>query len=373
VDLDLSDEQVWVEESINTLLERQWPAAESAWQAGEAERRRLWESCVEFGLLGGAEGQLGAIELCLVARALGGHLASVPFLGSVGVRYALAPLAAELPDGFSALLDRGARLSIALLEPRGGWSLSGIAATVQSNRLTGTKVAVEHVADVDYLTVVARAGDGWGLALVPSGSVGIEQTPQSSLDATVPFSRVEFVDAQVEAVLDDALADAAIDRLISVGGILAAAEAVGAAGGIFAEARRYAAERRQFGRTIGSNQALRHLMADLHVRQASGWSTTLFAAAALDDGIPGARQTASVAKAYVSRAVREVAHGSMQIFGGIAFTEEHPAHRFLRRIIVREQQFGDAAHHERELGRSLVAEAAQRERPADPAPSVTVR
>ena len=100
-------------------------------------------------------------------------------------------------------------------------------------------------------------------------------------------------------------------------------------------------------------------MSDLHVRQASGWSTTLFAAAALDDGMPGARQTASVAKAYVSRAAREVAHGSMQVFGGIAFTEEHPAHRFLRRIIVREQQFGDAAHHERELGRSLAAAATQ--------------
>jgi hypothetical protein len=114
-------------------------------------------------------------------------------------------------------------------------------------------------------------------------------------------------------------------------------------------------------------------MADLHVRQASGWSTTLFAAAALDDGIPGAQQTASVAKAYVSRAAREVAHGAMQVFGGIAFTEEHPAHRFLRRIIAREQQFGDAAHHERELGRSMAASAALGERGADLAPPIKER
>ena len=84
MDLELSDEQVWIEESINTLLDRQWPAAEAAWQAGEAERARLWESLVEFGLLGGAGTDLGAIELCLVARAVGGHLASVPLLGSVG-------------------------------------------------------------------------------------------------------------------------------------------------------------------------------------------------------------------------------------------------------------------------------------------------
>jgi alkylation response protein AidB-like acyl-CoA dehydrogenase len=62
----------------------------------------------------------------------------------------------------------------------------------------------------------------------------------------------------------------------------------------------------------------------------------------------------------------------MQVFGGIAFTEEHPAHRFLRRIVVREQQFGDAAHHERELGKSLAERAGNRERDVAPDPAVHV-
>ena len=361
MDLELSDEQVWIEESINTLLDRQWPAAQDAWQAGEAERTRLWGSLVEFGLLSGAGTDLGAIELCLVARALGAHLASVPLLGSVGVRYALAPFAAELPEGLGAVLAGEDRLSIALLEPGGDWSVSSTRATVESNRLTGNKSAVEHAAGVDRLAVVALVDGEPGLALVRCQSPGVVLTPQTGLDQTVPFSRAAFVDAEVEAVLERELAEMIVDRLISVAGLLAAAEAIGAAAATFEQARRYASERRQFGRTIGSNQALRHLMADLHVRQASGWSTTLFAAAALDDGMPRARQTASVAKAYVSRAARDVAQGAMQVFGGIAFTEEHPAHRFLRRIIVREQQFGDAAHHERELGRSLAA-AATRQR-----------
>ena len=74
--------------------------------------------------------------------------------------------------------------------------------------------------------------------------------------------------------------------------------------------------------------------------------------------MPDALRTAAIAKAYVARAAREVAHGALQVFGGIAFTEEHQAHRFLRRIIVREQQFGDAAHHERELGRAPRASSA---------------
>ena len=70
-------------------------------------------------------------------------------------------------------------------------------------------------------------------------------------------------------------------------------------------------------------------------------------------GRADALQTASIAKAYTARATREVAHGALQVFGGIAFTAEHPAHRYLRRIIVRGGQFGTAADHERSLGREL--------------------
>ena len=145
----------------------------------------------------------------------------------------------------------------------------------------------------------------------------------------------------------------------AVGTLVAAAESVGAAERMLADARDYAAERKQFGRTIGSNQALRHLLADMYVRRVSAWSTVLYAAAALDDDLPDAQLTASIAKAYVARAAREIAHGALQVFGGIAFTEEHPAHRFLRRILARERQFGDAAFHERELGRALAARERQ--------------
>ena len=221
MDLELSDEQVWIEESVDTLLERQWPPAETAWQAGEVERARLWESLVEFGVLSGAaDGQLGAIELCLVARALGAHLGSAPFLGSVGVRYALAPFAAELPAGFAALLGGDSRLGVALLEPGGGWSMSDTRATVDSGRLTGTKTAVEHALDVDYLAVVARGGSEPVLALVPGVSPGIEVTPAPGLDVTVPLSRVGFVDATAEMIAGDELGEAIIERLITVAGLL---------------------------------------------------------------------------------------------------------------------------------------------------------
>jgi alkylation response protein AidB-like acyl-CoA dehydrogenase len=194
---------------------------------------------------------------------------------------------------------------------------------------------------------------------------GLRHEPQASLDPTVPLHRVSFDAAEVASLAEPDIAGDLIARLTALSGLLVSAEAIGAAAHLLGLARQYASERKQFGRTIGSNQALRHLLADLHVRQASGWSTVLYAAAALDDEIAGALQTASVAKAYVARAAREVAHGSMQVFGGIAFTAEHPAHRFLRRIVVREQQFGDAAHHEREIGRQL-AEGVGARQPAAP-------
>ena len=169
-------------------------------------------------MLGGAaDGQLGAIELCLVARALGAHLASVPLLGSVGVRYALAPVAAELPDGFAALLGGDSRVAIALLEPGGGWSASDARAAVEAGRLTGTKAAVEHAYDVDYLAVVARVDGEPALALVRGGTSGIEVTPASGLDLTVPLARIGFADAATEAVAGDEIGEASIDRLITVG------------------------------------------------------------------------------------------------------------------------------------------------------------
>ena len=72
-------------------------------------------------------------------------------------------------------------------------------------------------------------------------------------------------------------------------------------------------------------------------------------------------RTASIAKAYASRATLDVGHGALQVFGGIAFTAEHPAHRYLRRILVRGGQFGDARHHERAIGRALAARTRREE------------
>jgi alkylation response protein AidB-like acyl-CoA dehydrogenase len=91
----------------------------------------------------------------------------------------------------------------------------------------------------------------------------------------------------------------------------------------------------------------------MYVKVESSWSSVLYAAASLDEQEPDSLRTASIAKAYAARATLDVAHGALQVFGGIAFTAEHPAHRYLRRIVVRGSQFGSARDHERILGQSL--------------------
>ncbi len=361
MDLELTDEQRWLQQSIDTLLDREWLPAESVAAATLERRRRVWDELVAFGALSiGGEDGIGAVEACLIARSLGSHLGSTPFAGSAAFRLAVGVGAPESvgPD---------AAVALALLEPGSSWSLeepvSSLRQTDQRFALAGEKVAVEQPDLADWLAVSAALDSEPALAVVSTGDPRVVTEPRTSVDITLPMSAVALADAQVGpgALILGPAARRALSRLSTAGSLLAAADAIGAADRILDDARRYAGQRRQFGRSISSFQSLRHILADMYVRCASGWSAVLYAAAAFDDGAEAAGETASIAKAYVSRGAREVAHGAMQVFGGIAFTEEHAAHRYLRRILVREQQFGDAMHHERALGRALAGRAGRRE------------
>ena len=340
MDLELSDEQSWLAESVGALLART-PASHA------------WDALLEFGALSIGRGadDLGAVELALIARAIGERLATVPFLSGAAARYAVG---AELAVG-----ERDT-IALALLEPGLGWDLERPTTIIDDDadgpmRVDGEKAPVEGAGNAAALLVLAGDGDGRRLALVSTGQPGVTIVPGASIDGTLTVERVALTGAiaRADGVLARDRSEAGLQRLLMVGAMLSAAEAVGAASAVLALARDYAGERKQFGRAIGSFQALRHLLADMYVKETSAWSTVLFAAAALEDELEDARQTAHVAKAYASRATLDIAHGALQVFGGIAFTEEHPAHTYLRRIVVRGRDFGGARHHERAIGRVL--------------------
>jgi alkylation response protein AidB-like acyl-CoA dehydrogenase len=327
VDLELTEEQRWLAESIGELLDRTEPPA-------------VWRALVEFGAFDIGDDGLGAVELALIARATGERLAALPYADAAAVHYAV---------------DLGGVAVVPCLsEPGQRYDPSAPAATIDGARVTGKKDTVPYAHAAERFAVPATDAGETVLALVAADAATVEAQP--TLDPAVGAAQVHFERADVQQVAGDA---DSVATVAAAAGILASGEAVGAAASLLALARDYAAQRRQFGHTIGSFQAVRHILADMFVRLESSWSSVLYAAAALDEGSPDAPRTAAIAKAYAARATQEVAHGALQVFGGIAFTQEHQAHRFLRRIVVREQQYGDARHHERAIGRTLAERAAR--------------
>jgi alkylation response protein AidB-like acyl-CoA dehydrogenase len=319
VDLELTGEQTLLREAVGELIAR----------APDADA--LWHDLVEFGAL---EEGLGAIELALIAWGLGSQLAAVPFVDAAALAY-VAP--------------GHARAALCLAEPERSFAPGDPSTSLDGSRLTGEKSSVAFAEAADVLAVSAAGPSGAVLALVRPDAEGISLERQQTLDPSLEPALVRFNGVTVERQLDDV----DIETLAAVAGVLSAAEAVGAAAEVLGLASTYAAQRRQFGHTIGSFQAIRHLLADMYVDVESSWSSVLYAAAALDEREPDALRTAAIAKAYAGRATREVAHDALQVFGGIAFTAEHPAHRFLRRIVARHDTFGAPREHTQRLGREL--------------------
>jgi alkylation response protein AidB-like acyl-CoA dehydrogenase len=336
MDFELTAEQTWLAESVAELLSRH--AEDDGIVAPEAADA-VWRALVEFGAIdiGTGDDGLGAVELAIVARQLGERLAAVPFTGTASFRYV---------RGEDHTADaRGVALGLA--EPGRSFAPSEPSTTFDGALVVGEKMAVTFADRVDAIALTALAEDGPVLVLARAGDPAVTLTVEATLDPTLRPAHLRLEGAGAERVLDD------VPRVAQIAATLASAESVGAASAVLSLAAAYAAQRRQFGRTIGSFQAVRHLLADAVVGVESSWSSVLYAAASLDERAPDASQTVSITKAWVSRATLDVAQHALQVFGGVAFTAEHPAHRFLRRIAVLGGLYGTARDHERVLGRTL--------------------
>ncbi|MHB8335783.1 MAG: acyl-CoA dehydrogenase family protein [Acidimicrobiales bacterium] len=348
MNLRFSDEQVQLSETMEQMVEQR---TNIAGMVDASNSSALWHDLESFGAfsIGPEDDQLGALELTLISRTLGQVLAPVPFIDTAAVRYALRT---ELGDGSAeriyatAVMDRGWFLGGAATQCTWDGALAGRARTVLHGDVAGEVV------------VVAGGADGPVLVRVDPRSEHVSSSQSATLDESLHPLDFTFAGLAVssEKVLAGPLAANRHERLVAIGSVLTAAQSVGAAASVLGLAREYAAGRTQFGRSIGSFQALRHIMADMYVKVESAWSSVLYAAASLDEDFEGSASTASIAKAYASRTSLDVAHAALQVFGGIAFTDEHPAHHYLRRIVALGDHFGTASDHEIRLGRALVHE-----------------
>jgi alkylation response protein AidB-like acyl-CoA dehydrogenase len=242
--------------------------------------------------------------------------------------------------------------TLAFTEPSGRWDADGIQMQASGSgdnwTLDGEKMFVIDGHTADLLLVAARTGAGISLFAVPSDASGVTRTPLSTMDQTRKQAKVEFSGTPARLVGTDGAGWDTLDRVLDLAAVGLAAEQVGGAQKCLEMSVEYAKVRVQFGRPIGSFQAIKHKCADMLLEVESAKSAAyyaMWAASELNDELP---VVASLAKAYCSDAYFHAAAENIQIHGGIGFTWEHPAHLYFKRAKSSELLLGDPTYH-REL------------------------
>lgn len=279
---------------------------------------------------------LGHVELASVQEILGRALLPSPYLASIGLA-ATALLAGGTEDQKQALLPGIASgeviATLAYCGEKGGVTAGDIDMKLSADgTLNGTASFVQfgHVADLIVFAAHNAAG-GISLAALPADTAGIKIEPLTMMDLTRPMSRVRCTNVAVPA--DRLIADAAgaLDHAMKIGAVLIAADATGGCEAILEITTAYAKERVQFGRAIGSFQAIKHRLADMMVAAEAAKSTAWYAACTADEAPEMLDEAASVAKAGCTEAMTKCAGDMIQLHGGIGFTWEHVAHLYFKR------------------------------------------
>lgn len=294
-------------------------------------------------------------ELGVVLEEMGRALLPGPFFGSVVLAGSIL-LQCDDEDVKARLLPGIASgdtiAAAALTEESGRWDADGVGVRASyadgSWSLSGTKTYVLDGDIADLVLVTARTDAGVALFAVEAFDQ-MNRRQLSTLDPTRRQARLDFVDCNAALIGEAGDAWPALSRALDIAAAGLAAEQVGAAQRCLDLAVDYAKTRKQFGKPIGSFQAIRHKCADLMLQIECARGAAQYAvhtAAHIADELPAA---ASLAKAYCSDAFVAAAAANIQIHGGIGFTWEHPAHLYFKRAKSTELLLGDAAYHRRLL------------------------
>jgi alkylation response protein AidB-like acyl-CoA dehydrogenase len=296
----------------------------------------------------------GYVELTVVLEEMGRALLCAPYFSSV-VLATNTLIHSGDESAKSDLLPRiaaGEIATLAFTEENGRWDESGITleatAAGAGHTLSGSKMYVLDGHTADIILVAARTANGVSLFNVAGDATGLTRTLLSTMDQTRKQAKLDFDNTPATLVGTEGAGWGVLDRVLDLAAVALAAEQVGGAQMCLDMAVEYAKVRVQFGRPIGSFQAIKHKCADMLLEVESAKSAAYYAAwcaAELNDELPS---TASLAKAYCSEAYFHAAAENIQIHGGIGFTWEHPAHLYFKRAKTSELLLGDPTYH-REL------------------------
>jgi alkylation response protein AidB-like acyl-CoA dehydrogenase len=295
-------------------------------------------------------------EQAIVLEELGAALYGGPYLASA-VLAATVLLAGGDEGAKKAYLPGIASgelvATVAFTEEDGSWQADSIrlAATREGDgwRLDGRKSFVLDGHTAGLILVVARTGESLSVFAVPGGADGLTRTALPTLDQTRKLARLDFAGVPAQLVGSAGEGAGVLARMLDVAAIAQAAEQLGGAQRALDMAVDYLKVRHQFGRPIGSFQALKHRCADLLLEVESLRSAVQYAAAAVAENSDEIPVVAALVKAYASDVYFHVAAENIQLHGGIGFTWEHDAHLYFKRAKASELFLGDAAYHRENL------------------------
>ena len=301
------------------------------------------------------------IELGIVLEEMGRVLLCAPYFSSV-VLAANAIMNVGTDSQKQALLPGIAsgdtKAALAFTEPSGKWDAAGITMEAKENvggefTLTGEKMFVIDGFTADTIVVVARlegttGTDGIMFFTVAGDADGLTRTPLQTMDTTRKQAKLEFDNVVASPLGSTQDGFAAFGKTLDQAAVALSNEMMGGAQKVLEMSVDYAKVRVQFGRPIGSFQAIKHKCADMLLEVESGKSAAYYAAWAAAEDNEELPVVAALSKAYCSEAYFHAAAENIQIHGGIGFTWEHPAHLYFKRAKSSEIYLGDPTYH-REL------------------------
>jgi alkylation response protein AidB-like acyl-CoA dehydrogenase len=361
VDFAFTAEQEQLRRGLRAYFASKSPVSEVRRLAGTADGydRLVWKQMAqELGLHGlaipeqyGGSG-FAAVELSIVFEEMGRALVCAPYFSCVALASQVLLAAADesaKQRWLPAIADGSLVATVAVTEEDGAWGLDNITTIATraggSWALDGSKMFVVDGHIADLLVVVARTSEGLGVFAVEDDQPGLIRTSLAALDFTRKLARVELRAARALRLSPAGDATEAISVALDAALALLAAEQAGGASRCLEMAVDYAKLRVQFGRPIGSFQAIKHKCADMLLRVESAKSAAYYAVWAAAEGTGELALASAAAQAYCSDAYFHVAAENIQIHGGIGYTWEHDAHLYFRRAKSSQLLFGTPQYH----------------------------
>jgi alkylation response protein AidB-like acyl-CoA dehydrogenase len=345
------------EQSARAVMESDPPFDARVWGRLGAELGVLGLAVPEAD--GGAGGTL--VDQAIAVEQLGAALATGPLFGTVYLAIpalVAASKSAVREELLTDLADGRRTAAVAVADVGGAFDAAAVTVTASGTgadvTLTGVAERVVDAAAADVILVAAGGSDGTALYAVDAAVPQVTRTSLATLDLTRPQANVQFTGAPARLVAGPAESERVISHALQVGSALLAAEQVGATQHLLDLAVDYAKTRLQFGRPIGSFQAVKHRLANMLVDVEHARSTAYHAVWALTDGTDEPAVAASIAQATCSAAFSTAARDTVQVLGGIGFTWEHQAHLYFKRASTDAALLGSAEQHRSRIAQLLL-------------------